>query len=102
MADDVPQRRTALGGYSYAELKLNKKWSTGFLFDYAPSLASPGKKTIGYSPFLTWNISEFNRLRLQYTHADDHVREDKNDGGDQFFLQWTTVIGAHTHGFVGR
>ncbi len=102
LADDVPQRRTAWGGYSYGELKLNKTWSTGFLFDYAPGLSSPGKKTIGYSPFLTWNISEFNRLRFQYTHADDHVREDKNDGGNQFFLQWTTVIGAHTHGFTGR
>ncbi|HEY1268585.1 MAG TPA: hypothetical protein VGH16_15130 [Candidatus Binatia bacterium] len=101
-ADDVAQRRTALGGYSYAELKLNKNWSTGFLFDYAPGLSSPGKKTIGYSPFLTWNISEFNRLRFQFTHADDHVREDKDDGGNQVFLQWTTVIGAHTHGFVGR
>jgi len=95
-------RRVALGGYSYGELKLNKNWSTGFLFDYSPSIMSPGKKTIGYSPYLTWNISEFNRLRFQFTHADDHVREDKADGGNQFFLQWTTVIGAHTHGFLGR
>jgi hypothetical protein len=30
------------------------------------------------------------------------VREDKADSGHQFFLQWTTVIGAHTHGFRGR
>jgi hypothetical protein len=95
-------RRFAPGGYSYGELKLNKNWSTGFLFDYSPSIMSPGKKTIGYSPYLTWNISEFNRLRFQFTHADDHVREDKADGGNQFFLQWTTVIGAHTHGFLGR
>jgi len=41
-------------------------------------------------------------LRFQFTHADDRVREDKNDGGNQVFLQWTTVIGAHTHGFLGR
>jgi hypothetical protein len=102
LVDDAAKRRFALAGYGYAELKLNKSWSTGFLFDYAPSILSPGKKTIGYSPFLTWNISEFNRLRFQYTHADDHAREDKGDGGNQFFLQWTTVIGAHTHGFVGR
>jgi Sec-independent protein translocase protein TatA len=95
-------RRLALGGYSYGEMKLNKSWSTGFLFDYSPSIASPGKKTIGYSPFLTWNISEFNRLRFQFTHADDHVRENKNDAGNQFFVQWTTVIGAHTHGFLSR
>jgi hypothetical protein len=95
-------RRLALGGYSYGELKLSKSWSTGFLFDYSPSIVNPGKKTIGYSPFLTWNVSEFNRLRFQFTHADDRVRENKADGGNQFFLQWTTVIGAHTHGFLGR
>jgi len=100
--ESVAKRREAFGGYSYAELKLSKNWSTGFLFDYAPSVSSPGKKTIGYSPFVTWNMSEFNRLRFQFTHADDRVREDKNDGGNQVFLQWTTVIGAHTHGFLGR
>jgi hypothetical protein len=98
----VSKRRRSVGGYSYAELKLNKSWSTGFLFDYAPSIDSPAKKTISYSPYLTWNLSEFNRLRFQFTHADDRVRENKGDRGNQFFVQWTTVIGAHTHGFRGR
>jgi hypothetical protein len=100
--DSASKRRQSYGGYSYAELKLNKNWATGFLFDYAPSIESPGKKTIGYSPFLTWNMSEFNRLRLQFSHLDDRVRQDKEERGNQFFLQWTTVIGAHTHGFLGR
>jgi len=100
--DSASKRRDSYGGYSYAELKLNKNWSTGFLFDYAPSIQNPSKKTIGYSPFVTWNLSEFNRLRFQFTHADDSVRADKDDRGNQFFLQWTTVIGAHTHGFLGR
>ena len=100
--DDVAKRRQSYGGYSYAELRLNKNWSTGFLFDYAPSIESPGKKTIGYSPFVTWNLSEFNRLRLQYSYLDDSVRADKAESGSQVFLQWTTVIGAHTHGFLGR
>jgi hypothetical protein len=98
----VGKRRRSFGGYSYAELKLNKNWSTGFLFDYAPSIDSPAKKTKGYSPFLTWNPSEFNRLRFQYSFLDDKVREEKADRGHQFFLQWTTIIGAHTHGFRGR
>jgi hypothetical protein len=102
LVDDASRRRQSYGGYSYAELKLNKNWSTGFLFDYAPSIESPGKKTIGYSPFLTWNISEFNRLRFQYSFLDDQVRDERADRGHQFFLQWTTVIGAHTHGFRGR
>jgi hypothetical protein len=100
--NDRMKRMQSFGGYSYAELKLNRSWSTGFLFDYAPSIESPGKKTKSYSPFLTWNISEFNRLRFQYSYFDDNVREDKADRGNQFFLQWTTVIGAHTHGFRGR
>jgi len=101
-SDDVFRRRQAFGGYSYAEVKLNKSWSTGFLFDYAPSIESPGKKTLSYSPFLTWNLSEFNRLRFQYSFLDDNVRADKSERGNQFFLQWTTIIGAHTHGFRGR
>ena len=100
--NDLIKREQSFGGYSYAELKLNKSWSTGFLFDYAPSIESPGKKTLSYSPFLTWNLSEFNRLRFQYSFFDDKVREEKADRGNQFFLQWTTIIGAHTHGFRGR
>jgi hypothetical protein len=99
---DLIKREQSIGGYSYAELKLNRSWSTGFLFDYAPSIESPGKKTLSYSPFLTWNLSEFNRLRFQYSFFDDKVREEKADRGNQFFLQWTTIIGAHTHGFRGR
>jgi hypothetical protein len=98
----VGKRRRALGGYTYGELKLNRNWSTGFLFDYAPSIDEPAKKTKGYSPFVTWNLSEFNRLRFQYSFLDDKVREDKAERGHQFFVQWTTVIGAHTHGFRGR
>lgn len=96
------KRRRAFGGYTYADVKLNKNWSTGFLFDYAPSIDEPARKTKSYSPFLTWNLSEFNRLRFQYSYLDDKVREEKSERGHQFFLQWTTVIGAHSHGFRGR
>jgi len=96
------RRMFAPGGYVYGEAKINREWAAGFLYDNAPSLASPGKKTIGYSPFLTWNLSEFNRLRLQYSYLDDKVREERSERGHQFFLQWTTVLGSHTHGFRTR
>jgi hypothetical protein len=96
------RRMFAPGGYVYGEAKINREWAAGFLYDNAPSLVSPGKKTIGYSPFLTWNLSEFNRLRLQYSYLDDNVREEKSERGHQFFLQWTTVLGSHTHGFRNR
>jgi hypothetical protein len=100
--DSGVRRMFAPGGYAYAEAKLNREWSAGFLFDNAPSLTSPGKKTNSYSPFITWNLSEFNRLRFQYSYFDDKVREEKSEQGNQFFLQWTTVLGSHTHGFRTR
>ena len=101
-ASIVSKRRLSVGGYSYAELKLNRNWFAGFLFDYAPSIDSPAKKTLGYSPYLTWNLSEFNRLRFQYSYLDDKVRAEKTERGNQFFLQWTTILGSHTHGFRTR
>ena len=96
------RRMFAPGGYAYAEMKLSREWSAGFLYDNAPSLSSPGKKTQSYSPFLTWNLSEFNRLRFQYTYGNDNVNESKSESGSQFILQWTTVLGAHAHGFRTR
>jgi len=96
------RRVFAPGGYVYADLKLSREWSAGFLYDNAPSLSSPGKKTQSYSPFLTWNLSEFNRLRFQYTYGNDNVNESKSESGSQFFLQWTTTLGAHAHGFANR
>jgi len=96
------RRMFAPGGYAYAELKLNREWSAGFLYDNAPSLSSPGKKTQSYSPFLTYTLSEFNRLRFQYTYGNDNVNESKSDSGSQIFLQWTTTLGAHSHGFANR
>ena len=96
------RRMFAPGGYAYGEAKINREWAAGFLYDNAPNLSSPGKKTIGYSPFITWYLSEFNRLRFQYSYLDDNVREDKSERGNQFFLQWTTVLGSHSHGFRTR
>jgi hypothetical protein len=97
------RRARSYGGYSYVETKLNKNWATGFQVDYAPMVGAPAQRTMSYSPFLTWNLSEFNRLRFQYSYLNNNFRDpDKTENGNQFFLQWTTVIGAHTHGFLGR
>jgi hypothetical protein len=98
----VARRRRSYGGYSYGELKLNRNWSTGFLFDYAPIVDNPGQRTLSYSPYVTWNLSEFNRLRFQYSYLKNNFSADKAEKGNQFFVQWTTAIGAHAHGFLTR
>jgi hypothetical protein len=100
--DAVAKRQQSYGGYTYGELKLNRNWSTGFLFDYAPIVDNPRQRTLSYSPYLTWNLSEFNRLRLQYSYLSNNFAADKAENGNQFFLQWTTTIGSETHGFRGR
>jgi hypothetical protein len=100
--DMLARRQQSYGGYTYAELRLNRNWSTGFLFDYAPIVDNPSQRTLSYSPFVTWNLSEFNRLRFQYSYLSNNFSADKALNGNQFFLQWTTAIGAHTHGFVTR
>ena len=98
----VGKRQQSYGGYSYVDFKLNKNWATGLLFDYAPVVDNSGQRTLSYSPYLTWNVSEFNRLRFQYSYLSNNFKADKAEKGNQFFLQWTTVIGAHTHGFLTR
>lgn len=101
--DDVTaKRQRSYGGYTYGELKLNRNWSTGFLFDYAPIVDNPRQRTLSYSPYVTWHLSEFNRLRFQYSYLNNNFEADKAEKGNQFFLQWTTTIGSETHGFRGR
>ena len=97
---------TARGGYAYANWDLNPelpgKWSLGLMFDSAPDPENPSDETLSLSPYISWSPSEFNRLRLQYTHGWDDVGETPGDDGAQVYLQWTTVLGSHTHGFRER
>ncbi len=97
---------SARGGYGYANWDLNPelpgKWSLGLLLDSAADPEDPSDRTFSLSPYISWAPSEVNRLRLQYTHGwDDDGQAPGHDGG-QVFLQWTTVLGSHTHGFRER
>ena len=97
---------TARGGYAYANWDLDPelpgKWSLGLLLDSAPEPEHPSDKTLSLSPYISWAPSEFNRLRLQYTHGWDDVGEAPGHDGGQFLLQWTAILGSHTHGFRER
>jgi len=113
-----PARQGAWGGYTYAEARLNRQWRAGFRFDYyqlpsepelvtnpftglpASTLNASGNRTANrtYSPYLTFFASEFQRVRLQYNHYTDG----NANNADEFFLQWTVVLGSHSHGFTDR
>jgi hypothetical protein len=97
---DVPlvfKQRDALGLYSYVEARLTRRFYPGFLFEYAQDIAGVEPSTRAYSPYLTVWASEFQRLRFQYTYLDAPTNHE-----NQFFVQWTAILGSHVHGFRDR
>ena len=93
----VFKRRDAASFYSYLEARLSRRFYPGFLFDWVQDIDHLTGDTKGYSPYLTIWASEFQRFRLQYTRLDAPEGHD-----NQFFLQWTVILGSHVHGFRDR
>jgi hypothetical protein len=91
------RRTDAWGMYSYIEPRLTRRYYVGFLFDYAQDLSRAVGETKAYSPYFTIWLSEFQRLRVQYTYFDQPLNHES-----QFFAQWTAVLGSHVHGFRDR
>jgi len=89
------------GMYSYIVYKWSREWSAGFLFDGLEDAANNANRTFAYSPFITWTISHWNQLRLQYTHTD-HNTESGLRPDDAVYLQWDWIIGSHAHGWQQR
>jgi hypothetical protein len=93
----VFKHRDAVGLYSYLEARLTRRFYPGFLFEYVQDVTGAEPSTRAYSPYLTIWASEFQRLRFQYTYLDAPGNHE-----NQFFVQWTAVLGSHVHGFRDR
>ena len=91
----------SLGLYSYMTYKFSRQWSAGFLFDYVQNAQNEHDLTYAYSPYITWALSHWNQLRLQYTHTD-HNDMSGLKPDDAVYLQWDWIIGAHSHGWQQR
>jgi hypothetical protein len=99
--DEFERSVGSVGMYSYITYKWHRQWSAGFLFDFAENPANHNDHTFAYSPYITWALSHWNQLRLQYTHTDHNVVSGlKSD--DAIYLQWAWIIGAHSHGWQAR
>ncbi len=99
--DDFTANVGALGMYSYVTCKFSRQWSAGFLFDYVQDAANEHDHTWAYSPYITWALSHWNQLRLQYTHTDHNSVSGLRDD-DAVYLQWAWIIGSHSHGWQQR
>ena len=89
------------GMYSYVTYKWHRQWSAGFLFDYVQNAQNHSDEGFAYSPYLTWALSHWNQIRLQYTHTD-HNAASGLQSDDAVYLQWAWIIGAHSHGWQAR
>ena len=94
-------RENSAGLYSYVETKLTREVKAGFLFDWMEDPALRSAQTYRYSPYLTWNPSEFQTFRLQYSHTQPNAATGIRPS-DAVYLQWTAIIGRHVHGFKQR
>ena len=99
--DEFRGNENSLGLYSYVNYKWSRQWSAGFLFDYVQAAQNHDDVTTAYSPFVTFALSHWNQLRLQYTHTD-HGALSGLKPDDAIYLQWAWIIGAHSHGWSQR
>jgi hypothetical protein len=109
---------SAAGGYVYAQYRFGKLWQPGVRVDYThsdtfqltgcdengdpDSFGKSRNNVWTYSAYLTMNLSEFNRLRLQlnYVNGQEDLVPGKGCNDLQAFFQWTIVLGAHKHDFA--
>ncbi|HAM36377.1 MAG TPA: hypothetical protein DEB40_05900 [Elusimicrobia bacterium] len=93
-------RVRAYSGYSYIWVKMGARWRPGALVDLTEDLDYARRLTKTYSVFMTYDVSEFQRLRAVYSHRADNIPGSR--GADIVSLQWTGILGRHVHGFRDR
>jgi uncharacterized coiled-coil protein SlyX len=89
------------GLYSYLAYKFHRQWTTGVVFDWVENLENNQAKTSAYSAYVTWALSHWNQLRLQYTHTNNNAATGLQPN-DAVYLQWSWIIGSHAHGWQER
>lgn len=93
-----PFRNESLGFYAFGQYQFAQNWYTGIRFDYTefPDIEErlPGDADWAVSPYLTWYVTEFLRLRLEYQHLESEISGDW-DGRENVLFAITFSIGSH-------
>ena len=89
-------KRTSVrdGAFTWARYRMNRTWDFGTYYEDFQTMDSSGRRS-RVAGFLTWNVSHYQKIRLEYVHDD---RGPYADSVDQVILQFDGVIGFHTHG----
>ncbi len=89
------------GLYSYLIYKWHRQWSGGVQYEWLEDMVNKQAKTSAESANITWALSHWNQMRLQYTHTDNNAAT-RLRPDDAVYLQWAWIIGAHAHGWQQR
>jgi len=93
-------RVRAYSGFSYVWIKLGPHWRPGILADLTEDLDHARALTKTFSAFLSYDATEFQRLRLVFSEALVNTPGAPRD--HTVALQWTGILGRHVHGFRDR
>jgi hypothetical protein len=82
--------QSSTGAYVLAQQQLNRDWYIGTRLDWTQDALNDNKEIWGASASLTWYLSEFLRLRVEYEHRGGNVPDE-----DIVWFQCNFVFGAH-------
>jgi hypothetical protein len=98
---NLPSDRVrSYAGFSYVQFKVGKQWRPGVMVDLTEDLDSAKTLTRTFTGFITYDVTEFQRLRLAFARTTDN--RPTGLGNNTVGLQWTGVLGHHVHGFRDR
>ena len=100
-ATNLPTDRVrSYAGFSYIQFKVGPRWRPGVMIDLTEDLDTARTLTRTYTAFLTYDLTEFQRLRLSGARTTDN--RPTGLGSNTIGVQWTGVLGHHVHGFRDR
>ena len=85
------------GAFVHLNFKHDENWSYGTFGEAFETLEVDNSTNYRYGAFITYNLSHFQYIRLEY---DRYEYKTKYDGTNRFLLQYDLVIGHHEHGRV--
>lgn len=92
-------RRPSYAGNTFVELRSGRHWRGGGMADFLQDQDDNRKLTKTFTGFLSYDVTEFQRLRATYAESLSNVPGPRIHA---VALQWTAVFGNHVHGFRDR
>ncbi len=93
---NIFETQHAFGLYSYAEYRVNRRWTVGGRFDRSGRATNASLTDAGFSGILTYWPSEFSQIRGQYRYG--HLWDITNTrftNANELLFQFLFVMGAH-------